>query len=282
MYRLLIPLVFLFWACGNQGSEFSQSEEVAYATQEMADQASPELRAMSDTQDPATPLPATERRLIRTAELRMQVPQLDTATRQLTTLVSDRGGFIATSEFTNSSYQLTQNLTVRVPADQFATLLTELAQLGNKPDYQRINTLDVTETWVDLESRLATKRAVRERYLEVLRNRAQTAEDILNAEDKIRVVTEEIEAQEARLRALKDRVAYSTIEVELYQQKQVEELPEDPYRVSFWHQVGRAFGDGWSLVKGGVVFLITIWPLWIVLPVFLYAWRRWRNGRRSS
>ena len=281
MIRFLIPLCCLYWSCNGVNSEQGAATEATYASEELAADASIELAPPRTAEPPAPPPPSdpqpSERRLVRTAELRLQVPDLDTAARRLTTLVADQGGFIANSEFTNSSYQLTQNLTIRVPADRFSTLLDALAQLGKKPDYQRINTLDVTETWVDLESRLATKRAVRERYLEVLRNRAQTAEDILNAEDKIRVITEEIEAQEARLRSLRDRVTYSTIEVELYQQKQVEALPEDPYRISFWHQVGRAFGDGWDLVKNLFLFLIAVWPLWLLLPLVVFGWRRWRR-----
>ncbi len=276
MYRILLPLAILFFACQQSGADRGTAD---YAT---ATEATPaELQAPQGKGSASAAIPAadtaTQRRIIRTAELRLQVADLDTASHRLQRLVEEYEGFVADSEFTNSSYQLTQNLTVRVPAERFSPLLAELAALGRQPDYQRIDTEDVTATWVDIESRLATKRAVRERYLEVLRNRAQTAEDILNAEDKIRVVTEEIEAQEARLRALRDRVAYSTIRVELYQQKEVRELPEDTYRVSFWHQVGRAFGNGWDLIKGGVLVLVTVWPLWVIVPLLVYGWRRWRR-----
>lgn len=273
---MILLLFFALTAC-QQDSELARDSASAETEVMEADLS---YLAAPETATPPPPpdrLPTQERRLIRTAEMRIQVAELDSATAAATRLVSRVGGFIADSEFTNSSYRLDRRLTIRVPADRFDELLTGIGGIGLRTDYQRVNTQDVTEEWVDLESRLATKRAVRDRYIEILRNRAQTAKDILDAEDKIRVVTEEIEAQEARLRSLRDRVALSTLQLELYQEKRVEELPADPYRVSFWHQIGDSFATGWSLVKNFLLFLIAIWPVWLAVPFLVYGWRRWRK-----
>jgi len=47
-------------------------------------------------------------------------------------------------------------------------------------DYIKINTQDVSEEYVDLETRLKTKKEVEARYIEILRSKAKTLEDIFN------------------------------------------------------------------------------------------------------
>jgi hypothetical protein len=270
-------LVLLFGCQFDNDNAAAVEESAAYYDEaEMQDEAKAGFAAPEAEE--AAPLLPEDRRMVRTAEIRMQVIELDSAGRAVANLVSTYGGFIANSEFTNSSYQLSRSLTIRIPADRFDALLAGVGSIGLSLDYQRVHTQDVTEEWVDLESRLATKREVRDRYIDILRNRARTAEDILAAEDKIRIITEEIEAREARLRSLRDRVAFSTLQLDLYQEKRVEDLPGDPYRVSFWHQIGQSFSTGWGLIKNFFLFLIAVWPLWFIVPAVVYGWRRWRRG----
>src|SRR5690606_18336536 len=84
-------------------------------------------------------------------------------------------------------------------------------------DYIKVNAQDVTEEYYDLETRLKTKKEVEARYIEILKSKAKTVEEILIAEDKIRYLREEIEAVEGRLRLLKNKVGLSTIQIEIYQ-----------------------------------------------------------------
>ena len=76
----------------------------------------------------------------------------------------------------------------------------------------------MTEEFIDIEQRLKNKKEVQRRYIEILQNKAKTVEDVLAAEDKIRIIQEEIESREGRLRYLKDNIALSTINIEMYQE----------------------------------------------------------------
>ncbi|MEM6772262.1 MAG: DUF4349 domain-containing protein, partial [Bacteroidota bacterium] len=137
---------------------------------------------------------------------------------------------------------------------------------------------DVTAEWLDLESRLQTKRDVRDRYIAILRNQAKKVEDILNAEDKIRVITEEIEAKEGRLRYLRDQVSLSTLTLELYETREYRDVGPVTKR-SFGSELIAALANGWELVRMLVLGLISIWPLLLLGTGIVWGVRRWRKRK---
>ena len=49
-----------------------------------------------------------------------------------------------------------------------------------------------TEEFVDIESRLKTKREIRDRYIQILRDKTGSISDVLEAEEAIRTITEEL------------------------------------------------------------------------------------------
>ena len=69
-------------------------------------------------------------------------------------------------------------------------------------DYENITTKDVTEEYIDLESRLNTKLEVKQRYESILRKQAKTVKDILATEEKLQIIQEEIESVQGRLKYL--------------------------------------------------------------------------------
>ncbi len=103
-------------------------------------------------------------------------------------------------------------------------------------------------------------------------------EDILNAEEKIRTITEEIEAQEGRLRYLRDQVSLSTLTLNLYQTQEYRETGT-AYERGFWSRTGSAFVFGWELIQELVLGLISIWPIVLLLTGLIVLWRRVRRRR---
>lgn len=220
-----------------------------------------------------------QQRIIYTAAARARVEKLDSALARVIRQITSSGGHLSSQHRTNSTYEHTAQLTIRLPADQLNGALEFLPEIAAEIDYQNLDSRDVTAEWLDLESRLQTKRDVRDRYIDILRNRAQKVEDILNAEDKIRVITEEIEAKEGRLRYLRDQVSLSTLTLELYETVE--------YR-STGPTVKRGFGSkfldslafGGQMVQDILLGLVSIWPL-LILGVFVFfGVRRWRKRKQ--
>jgi hypothetical protein len=224
-----------------------------------------------------TPEPkARQQKIIYTASARAQVENLDTALARITRLVIQNGGFLSSQHRSNSTYEHAAQLTIRLPAGKLEGALAFLPQISAQIDYQNLDSRDVTAQWLDLETRLQTKRDVRDRYIDILRNRAQKVEDILNAEDKIRVITEEIESKEGQLRYLRDQVSLSTLTLELYETVEYRDTGET-YTRSFGSKLVASLAYGWELVQDLLLGTIAIWPLLILGILGVWLFRRWRS-----
>ncbi len=272
----LLLLFFLVACAGEQHADTAAATEIELEVPWSAEPPPPPNLPGPQVQ---TPSQGNQQRIIYTATVRAEVTDLDSALYQLSTLLDRRGGFVASQHRTNSPYELTAELVLRLPADRLQPVLDELPRLAEHIDYQNLDSRNVTEEWLDLESRLQTKRTVRDRYTEILRTRAEKVEDILNAEEKIRTITEEIEAQEGRLRYLRDQVSLSTLTLNLYQTQEYRETGT-AYERGFWSRIGSAFVFGWELIQELVLGLISIWPIVLLLGGLIALWRRAR-GRRN-
>jgi hypothetical protein len=223
-----------------------------------------------------TPQPI-QRQIIKSAHSRIQVKNLNESTKAVESLVLRNGGYVTNMEMSNNSYVTENVLTLRVPALRFDSLMGQVGEQAIFTQFKRITAEDVTEEYVDIETRLRTKREVRDRYVSILRNSAKTVKDVLAAEEQIRIIQEEIEVKEGRLRFLKDQVAMSTIRLELYQETAFREEPS-AYRYTFIAKIGTALKNGWQLVQNFIILLVNLWPLVIVFGLIFWK-RKWIRER---
>ncbi|MBK7147877.1 MAG: DUF4349 domain-containing protein [Bacteroidetes bacterium] len=127
---------------------------------------------------------------------------------------------------------------------------------------------DVTAQFVDIEARLKTKKNVEQRYSDLLRE-AKKIQDILDIEEKLRVIREEIESAEGQLRLLKDQVSYSTISLNLYQKLDYQPEPD----MGFMSHVSEAFVKGWRSMTDLLIGIVRVWPfvlIWIGILFVIY------------
>ena len=227
----------------------------------------------------AAPLPiptgvvAPSRLLIYHADLRLRVPSLPRASASLDSLVRRNDGFLSAATETRADGEWRQLMTIRVRPARFHGLLAALGGLGTVEE-KKLTTDDVTAQHADVAARLATKRAVEKRYVDLL-GRARKISEILEIEGKIGEVREEIESTESRLKTLDDEVGYSTISLACYQVLP-QPVPEAPV-VSFASRVVESFYTGWTLLTGLFIGLVAVWPLWLLAPVAWWLLRRWRR-----
>jgi hypothetical protein len=225
--------------------------------------------------EPATQA-ATPKQIIKTAQVRIQVEKLAASTAAVRKLTEQAGGYLSNSAETRSNYEHTVSMTIRVPAAQFEGLLENLLKQGVFVAENNVNAQDVTEEFVDIQTRLKTKRALETRYLELLRQ-AKTMKDILELEQALQQVREEIESREGRLKYLQSQVGYSTVTLVMYEQVPYESAPE----TGFWRKLAAGFGNGWGIFLDLVIGFVTLWPVWLVLAAAVWLFRRWRKRRRE-
>ncbi|MEL6811512.1 MAG: DUF4349 domain-containing protein [Bacteroidota bacterium] len=222
--------------------------------------------------EPAPEFPK-DLKIIKSAEARYKVENVKEATRKIKGVAQKYNAYISDLRFNNNLYKLENRFTVKVPQQHFDALMDSIAGVVSFVEYENITTKDVTEEYIDLESRLKTKLEVKARYEEVLRKNAKTVKDILATEEKLRVIQEEIESAQGRLKYLTNKVAFSTIVIDLYET--VEYTPEpSSYEKSFGDKSKNGFSFGWNMIESGILFLIHIWPLLLFGTLLFFFLRR--------
>lgn len=281
-YRFLctgVLALFLFACNGTSSSdEYSEAspEMMEKSYDDMGVSSEAKMEAPSSSASSQLPTQATQQKIIYTAEARVRVAQLDSALARVDRLVARSGGFVSSQRRYNSTYEHTAQLVIRLPAEQLKGALDFLPKIGLEIDFQNLDSRNVTAEWLDLETRLQTKRDVRDRYIDILRNRAQKVEDILNAEDKIRVITEEIEAKEGSLRYLRDQVSLSTLELTLYETIEYRETGPTVTR-GFGSKLLGSLAYGWAMVQDILLGAVAVWPLIVLGALGVFLFRRWRR-----
>lgn len=84
----------------------------------------------------------------------------------------------------------------------------------------------MTDQFIDLETRLANKREYLERYRELVK-KAVSVKEILEIEEKIRLLEEEIESVTGRLKYLGDQVDFSTLNLTSPNTRDLNTVPTD-------------------------------------------------------
>jgi chromosome segregation ATPase len=91
--------------------------------------------------------------------------------------------------------------------------MAAVAALGEE-ERRSVSAADVTEQYVDLETRLRNNLALRNRLQQLL-SRASDVEDVLAIEKELNRIQSEIETMQARLDRLKSAVELSALSVNL-------------------------------------------------------------------
>ncbi len=151
----------------------------------------------------------TDRQIIRSAHLTLEVDNLDAARAAAEQDLVARQGYV------EAIHESEQSLTLqfRVPADELDDFLAKLHGLG-KVKSASVNSQDVTEQHADLEVRLANNRKLRDRLQQLL-DKATTVEEMLAVEKELARVQSEVESLQGRLDRLDSQIALSSVSLTL-------------------------------------------------------------------
>lgn len=269
---IVILVLITLHACNQQGS---YKESMAISEVDITD--SFEGAEMSPSPNVTTDEPSQfvpkELKIIKTANARYKVENVKDATKIVKDIATDYGGYISDLRFENTLYEKQNRFTIKIPQAHFDAVIDSIKSVAFFVEFENISTKDVTEEYVDIEARLKTKLEVKARYEDILRRNAKTVEDILATEDKLRLLQEEIESAQGRLKYLSGKVSYSTIQVDLFETVEYKEEPTS-YEKSFGDKSKKGFAFGWEIIETIVLFCIHIWPLFLVLIGLLFVFRK--------
>ena len=230
--------------------------------------------SLKDADAANTASQAFDRKIIRNANLTVEVVSPSDSQRKIVSIAESHQGFVVTSESTQRASEdrtkpeITVNLVVRVPAAQFNQVMEEIRGVGARVIQEKVTGQDVTEEFMDLDARIKNQKALELQFLEIMK-RAGKVDDALSVQRELAEVRTEIEKLEGRRRFLENQSSLSTINVALQPPVQIVNA------TGFWYSVRSAFSDGVDVAADIVLFLIraivALLPILvlIVLPLAL-------------
>jgi len=150
--------------------------------------------------------------LVRKAALGLEVEKVGSAIAAATALTTRLGGYVESSV---QQSERSARLVLRVPSTSLDASLDSLARIG-KVESRSITATDVTDEARDLDARVATLRATRDRLRQLL-ERAASVSDIAAVETQLARVQQDLESLEGRQKSLRTNVALSELSVSIEQ-----------------------------------------------------------------
>ena len=202
-------------------------------------------------------------KIIYTGHVYMETTAFDEAVAALDHAVAQYGGFVQDSSVSgNAQYNDDGSTvicdrwayyTVRIPTDKFSDFMALTEGIGNVINSSR-NAQNVTSQYTDYEARLESLYTQEERLLAMLEESGDL-ESLITLEARLSEVRYEIESIERNLRNLDQKLAFSTVNLEL---REVEiYTPTATVQRTFGEKLSDAFADGWKgFVRGVQRFIL--------------------------
>lgn len=228
-------------------------------------------------------LPSLDRMIIRTVTMTLAVGNVQEAFRQVEQVVGEQRGYLAGSQIRQDGDRMTATMTLRVPADPvtYQATLERLRGLAERVVDEQAQAQDITEEYVDIESRLRNLRATEESLLALL-SKAQRIEDIINIQRELTNVRGQIEQIQGRKQALERRADMATINLTIREAGAFSRPGWSPG--STFEEAIRALGAALRGLAVFAIWLLVFSPIWggLLLLGWGIIWLFIRLVRRSS
>jgi outer membrane murein-binding lipoprotein Lpp len=267
-------------------------EEPKYKQESLSDEAAvSEMDTTSSIGTGAVEFGAYDRKLIYNANVALEVADYGKAQTELFNMVTLAGGYMLNFNDMQTQYELGGVFVIKIPSQGFHPFVNKLEALKKKDTtaQRSIQGKDVTEEYVDIESRLKAKQVVEGRLLSFMEKAADT-KNLLQFSNELARVQEEIEAIKGRMRYIDQNVAFSTVELRMYEKNASVQLQENKNNVlarageamKASGQALLAMFEGIFIVLAGALPILLVTAVIVMLIWTLYRKTRYAGPRKSE
>ena len=313
---LAVLMTLSFCACG-ASSDFKAESTADYSYAEPAAAPADGMMAAEYQSDSVSGLAANDAmpdspdsgssginpdKIIYSADTTIETTEFDETVAGLNELIAQYNGWIESSSVNGANYysksrgyasNRSASYTVRIPSENFQTLMSSLSTLGNVP-YTHTYTQNVTAQYYDTQARMNAYQTQEAKLIEMM-DLAESVEDIITIGEKLTDVRYTIESLQSSLNNWDRRVNYSTVDIS------VEEVsaytPSTPVKISYGERLVNSFVGS---VKGAVeffkdllVFIVSMIPTLVILAVLFFVlrpllkklcpkWKQKREARKAA
>lgn len=271
-------------SCGASREEYDKSMALADSVSvagAAADEASAKKKEIAFKPD-------SGRVFVRTADLNFKVKDVKLATFDIERIVRENRGYVtntaleSTVKYKNAvrvsrdsiketvHYDVQTNMTIRVPNSELDKTLSEIAVLFDYLDHRRVHSEDITKDLQLAALSQANFKNHKQRVEKVIDEKGKKLNSTLEAENSLFEKQAMANQTSVETKELNYDVAYSTVSISIYQNESSKSdllaysEPVKPYEPPFSAKLMDAASTGGTILVEILLFIVRIWPLWLV------------------
>ena len=220
-----------------------------------------------------------DRKIVKTAELGIRAEAVRESAAQAQQIAAQFGGSVLSSQIARGDGSIYADLVLSIPSPEFEKALDELRGLGKEVITDTVRGEDVTEEFVDLQSRERNLLAAEQSLLE-LYDRAESVNDALAIERELTNIRGQIEQVQGRIKYLEERTALSQITLTIHPvpSPKPSQPTWDPARV-----VAQAWNASLFVLQTLATAVLSVIAFsWWLAPALVAGLVWWRRRNRGS
>ncbi len=258
------------------------------------------LDSASVTMEGDISLPA-KRQFVRTAQLNFRVKDVQKTTNDITELTKKWGGFVTNSTMSsnvissqdvaisqdslmrNETFELSNQITLRIPTVYFDEALVALQPYVLFMESQSIGANDVSLELLASQVRKSRFSNFEKKYNQEIK-KGTNLKETAPATENLYNIQSQADTRRIETLALKDQVAYSTINIHIYQPAQVHmeviaNLESEAFkRPNFGVSLIESINQGWYLFQDLVLFFTRFWMLLVLGGLGYWGFRKMKKA----
>ncbi len=232
------------------------------------------------------------RKVIYRADMVMKVKEFRAAEEQLLDQIHLSGAYVLQFSDSRNANEVGANYVIKVPSNGFSSFLEKLQKIESLKFEREVQGNDVTEEFVDLEARLKTQTTLEARYLDFM-DKATKTDDLVKFANELAQVQGTIEQIKGRMRFLDQNVAFSTVNLRLYQESGIvePEREDEDGEKTFGDRISdallgsanvlRKFGEGLLVVLAAMLPVLIVAAI-VGVPAYYVVRKRGAARRKAS
>ena len=208
------------------------------------------------------------RSIIYTGWMSLETDDIDLTINKIKQVISSSNGYVDNISVDKSEKFEYGYITVRVPQDQFSNVVQSIENLGELKN-KNISNNDITDQLFDLKIRIDNAKATEARFLQIL-DKAVNISDILQIEKELNRLRTDIEILEGHINNLNNRIAYSSLTIN------VSKTIEDPLLpgMDFLESIRQGLNAMVILIQFIIASFIVLIPFIAILIIYRIYKRR--------
>jgi hypothetical protein len=166
---------------------------------------------------PVLPATGIGDKIIRTAEVRLEVEDASLAYTKVSAICQELGGYLASSNFRKDDEGRQAGIiTMRIPKDNFLDALNKINALG-KVENSSTQSQDVSQDYANLKNQLETAMIIYNKMMEALQKRQVTIPEAMRLESELSPILRRVEKLKNKIDYLNNVISFTTITVSFHE-----------------------------------------------------------------